>query len=382
MIDSAVIQLNSEQFTVKDRKRFDASKTHGSKGYSVGTAYSSTYQKGWKKKGVYCPSFTLARRRGGNKETEEVLEIQFSLPKLIYGTNIFESDLYDMGRVNKNLLFFANGLGINTTIADFEQAIVRRVDFSKIVVLPVYLGVADRAIRNLSKFDYKPESDFRFDGYENGKNGSKIKFHNSTQGFVVYDKVGELKNNGYTKQEKGLIQKYVEHELKRNLIKLELSLQRKDSMEALLRRYIKTKKKNFTLPEIVSEKEAVKKILLNMFDTIYSTTHSGLITLSEMEENRLLDYLYSSKLSQHQVEKLFFWVRMATNFGIAGTWGRLKEVYSGGNVSANKNKIGQALIELGEIDGNVPNLLGFMRSELVKFEMIKPKSDFFFVNYF
>jgi len=381
MIDSVLIQPNSEQFTIRDVKRFDASSAHGSTGYRVGTLYSSTYQKNWKKRGVYCPLFTLASRRGGNKEPVKTLDIQFSLPKIIYGTNAYEVDTYEMDRIIKNLLFFANGLGINITASELERSVVRRIDFSKIIALPPYLGMADKTVIGLSRFDYKPESGFQYQGYESGRNGAKVKFHNSTQGFVLYDKIGEVINNGYTKQENYLIEKFNKDQVKRNLIKLELSLQRKDSMEALLRNYICGKKKDFNLREIISEKQAVKKILISAFDKVYSSTHMGLITLSEMEENRLLDHLYSSNLSHHQIEKLFFWVRMATNFGIGGTWGRLKESYSGGNVSINKNKISEALTELGPMQGNTPNLLEFMRNELEKFEIIKPADDNFFVNY-
>lgn len=381
MIDSVVLQLKSGQFTVKDRKRFDASKSNGNKGYASRSCYSSSYQKSWKEKGVYCPLFTLYNRRGGFKELPEALEIQYSYPKLIYGTNAFEADIYEIERNYKNLLFFAKGLGIETTIEHLRQAIVRHIDFSKIIVLAVYLGVADKVIPILSKFNYKPESDFRRSMFSNGKEGAAMKFWNTTQGFVGYDKIGEIINNGYTKQEKWLIEKYREGKIKRNLLKFELSLERKDSMEAVIRNHIKTKKKDFTLEDIVSNKQAVKDILLGTFDKIFSPTHIGLITLSEMEENRLLDYLYSSGISQHQVEKLFFWVRMATGFGISGTWSRLSEAYKGGNVSTNKKNIGQAIAELGKLERKVPNLLEFIRNELEKFELVKPKSDNFLVNH-
>lgn len=381
MIDSVVLELNKDQFIIKDPRRFEITRSHGNSGYETKSRRAGKFTETWKERGIYCPSFTLPHRRSGFKEPVDTLEIQYSPPKLIYGTNAFEWDIFEIERNYKGLMFFLDKLGIITTVDELRQTVLRRIDISKTIILAPYFGLADKLIRTLSLFDYKLESDFKYDGYGKGELGASIKFHNTTQGFVVYDKIGEVLNNGYTKQEKWLIEKYQNGTVKRNLMKFELSLQKKNSMEAVLRNRFGTKQKTFTLEEVVSHKKELGDILLGIFDDIYSSTHSGLITLSEMDENGLLDYLYSSGMSQHQVEKLYYWVRMATNFGIAGTWGRLGEVYSGGNVAIVKNKISKAILELGKLDGKTPNLLEFIRAELVKFEMVKPKSDNFFVNH-
>lgn len=381
MIDSVVLQLNSDQFIIKDRNRFDGLKSHGNKGYTAGSYYSSSYAKNWKKKGVYCPLFSLKNGCSGKEELKEILEIQFSLSKIIYGTNAFEIDIYNLSDICEQLLFFLKGLGIETTKESLLNAIVRRVDFSKIIIIPPYLGMANKVIKSLSGFDYKPQSHFEKQTFGDSQYGTSMKFLNSTQGFVIYDKIYEIIKNGYTTQEKWLVESYNKGDIKRNLIKIELSLQRKDSLEAVLNRRILNKKKDFTLEEIISNKEACKAILLDSFNKVINPISTGLITLSEMEDNKLLDYLYSSVLTQHQREKLYFWVRIATNFGIAGLWDKLKDVYAGGNVSEVKKKISQALVELGPLDRNLPNLVEFIRTELEKFEMVKPKTDKFFVKH-
>ena len=64
-----------------------------------------------------------------------------------------------------------------------------------------------------------------------------------------------------------------------------------------------------------------------------------MITLSQMEDNKLRVYLESSGLSQVKQEKLYYWVRMATNFGVAGTWEQLKLKHKGGSVDRRKKRL-------------------------------------------
>jgi hypothetical protein len=156
-------------------------------------------------------------------------------------------------------------------------------------------------------------------------------------------------------------------------LKFELSLHRKDSLEAVLRRRIKNKKKDFTLEDILNT-DLAKGILLDAFDEVFNNTFLGLISLSEMQDNELRAYLESSGLSIKKQESLYYWVRMATNFGVAGVWGHIRQNYNGGSIDRKRKEISLILAELGEIRGIMPNLVGFLRQELNRFEIIKPKS--------
>jgi len=95
-----------------------------------------------------------------------------------------------------------------------------------------------------------------------------------------------------------------------------------------------------------------------------------------MEENVLRAYLDRSGLSIKKQEKLYYWVRMTTNFGISGTWEQIKVKYSGGSIATCKKEIALILTELPKIDGTLPNLVQFLREELEKFEIIKPKRSY------
>ncbi len=94
-----------------------------------------------------------------------------------------------------------------------------------------------------------------------------------------------------------------------------------------------------------------------------------------MEENKLWAYLKKSGLSQTKQRDLFYWVRMATKNGIAGTWEEIKRKFKGGSIIRKKQEISLILQELGTISGNTPNLIDFLRNEHEKFEVIEPKRN-------
>jgi hypothetical protein len=373
MIDSIVLQLNSGQFKLREKHLFHEAKTQQGRGFSTDTKYCAEYSESWRKKGIYCPVFGLPTKKQGDAEAQEFLEIQVSLPKLVHGTNLFDVDIRDLDFILKRLLFFLDDLGVDTTEDELRKAVVKRADFSKIFKLPDYLGEAFDVVRTLAYFDYKPQSEFYLNWYGSGSDGIAIKFWNNTQGYVIYDKFGEILSEGYTKQEMRLKELYEQGKMRRNALRFELSFHRKDSFEAMLRRRVKTgKKKDFCLEELL-DADIAQAILSDVFEKVFSGFAVGLISLSQMEDNKLWAYLAASGLSQIKQEKLCYWVRMATKSGIAGTWEQMKLKLKGGSVAQRKKEVSLALQELGTISGNIPNLIGFLRAEHERFEIIRPK---------
>ncbi len=377
MIDSVVLQLDSEQFQLRKENKFDGSKNQNELGFGSRTLYIKKFVKQEKDKGRYCPKVNLLKsKRGKNEETKRFLEIQVSLPKLLYGTNLFEVDDNDLDAIYSRLQQFLAEIGVDTIAEKLKRAVVKRVDFSKVIRLPDYLGRANEVIYLLSRFDYKQQSDFDYKEFRVG-GGSCIKFLNKTQGYAIYDKFGEILANGYTEMEQKIIEQFNLGKLKRNAVKFEFSLQRKSSLEAVLKRRLDYKKKDFFLVDILSSK-LVSGLLSETFNKVLGQLPVGLISLGQMEENKLRDYLFNSNLGQSKQEKLYFWVRMTTKIGIAGAWEELGRRYSGGSIARQKKEISLIIQELGEISGNTPNLIGFLRDKHKQFEIIKPKEV---VNY-
>lgn len=374
MIDSVVLILNSDQFELGPNNKLDGRKTQHGRGFVINSEYSETYNKNLKKQGFYCPSITKAVKTNSIEGPKEILEIQASLPKLLYGSNLFEIDSEDLEKIYTTLLNCLDGLGIITSKENIKKAIIKRADFSKIIKLPPELGEANKVVETLSRFDYKPRSDYNFHKYNDGNHGRCIKFWNTTQGYVVYDVIGNILTNGYTKTEKTIKEGFSRGQIKRTALRFELSLERKDSFDSVVRKRIQNKEKNrdFSLEDILNENLS-KKILLDVFDNVFNNVSIGLITLSEMEENKLRAYLDDSDISVKKQEKLYYWARMTTNFGIGGTWEQIKLKYKGGSVPNCKKEISLILTALGRINGNTPNLIKFLRNKHEEFEIIKLK---------
>lgn len=374
MIDSVVFVLNSDQFELRPDNKLDGNKNQQGRGFAINSEYCSEYIKKLSKDGIYCPSITKANKYNSMNGTREVLEIQVSLPKLIYGSNLFEINSEDLDKIYSALIFRLNDLGITTTKEYLQKTIIRRADFSKIIKLPDYLGTADKVVEDISKFDYKPSSDYNFHKYYYGNSGRSIKFWNNTQGYVIYDIIGNILANGFIKTEQTIIKGYNDGQIKRTALRFELALETKSSFDAVIRRRIKNteKKRDFYLEDILKE-DLARDILLDIFDKVFSNLAIGLLTLSEMKDNRLRAYLDSSGLNIRKQEKLYFWASLTTSFGYNGFKEQVKLKHKGGSVDRCKKEIALILAELGEMNGSLPNLIIFLRQELEKFEIIKPK---------
>ena len=373
MIDSVYWQLNKGQFKVRNMAVFDGVGTKQFTGFSGKTLFCKKYASDLKKQGIYFPMLEIATEKKGQDLLPEVLNIQASLGKILYESNAFEPDINDAPAIYEKTVKLLDMAGIETSVSELKKAVIRKADFSKVIILPVYLGMANQVILKLFGFNYKPSSTFDFVQYEEGK-GCFMRFGNRTQRFSIYDKIGEIYAKGYTKTEKTIIRAVELKENSRSALKFELGYLRKDSFEKAMRPRITNKQKDYFLEDILNP-ELSKEILLKAFDTVFESVAVGLVSLSEMEENKLWAYLEKSNLSQIKQRELFFWVRMATKNGIAGTWAEIKRKYKGGSVVRKKEEVSLILQELGTISGNTPNLIDFLRAELDKFEIIKPKRN-------
>jgi len=336
MIDSVVLELKNSQYKLRAGHKFDGAKAQRGKGFNISSFYCEGFAKQQRKQGLYFPVINLPKRKVGHEGvTTECLTVQVSLPKLLYATNLFETDEQDLDKIFIGLAGVFGQVGVETSSNELAQAVIRKVDFCKIIKLPDYLGRADEVIYNLFGFNYKTQSDFSLKELRDGREGVYIKFLNTTQGYVIYDKLSEIVNNGYTQKEQIIKDAYLSGQLRNNALKFELALHRKDSLEAVLRRRITGKKKDFVLGDILN-RDLVRGIMLDKFNDIFGKVTTGLISLSEMEDNKLRAYLDDSNLSLVKQQKLYYWVRMATKNGIAGVWEQINRKCKGGSVGKNK----------------------------------------------
>jgi len=376
MIDTVTLKIIKNNFQIFKDNKLDGFKEHKVKNrFEISSHYCKKYRDQKKRSGQYFPVITVHKGRDSNGDEISCLEIQVSLPKLIYGTNLFEIDLSDLDLIYKKLLKNLLEIGIQTDKSSLQTAIVKRIDFSKIIKLPVELGTANQTIKKLSAFDIKQSSKVCLREYlkEDQKiKGVTYKFINTTQGYAIYSKFGEILSNGYTEIEKAIINKINLEEYKDSVIKFEFSLQQKKSVDAELKKFINYKKQNFYLYDVIKDNNIAKQILLNVFDKIFQPQYINLLFLSEMDNNLLEQKLNSQNLSFQNHTILYYLAERTTKIGQLATFNELKARLKGSSYDRYKKKLKNLLLNLDKIVNPTHNLIQFLRKEHNDFILIKP----------
>ena len=272
----------------------------------------------------------------------------------------------------KRTIEYLKMAGVSTDLKNLRKGVLSGVAFSKSILLPFYIGTAEQVIKKIAQIDYKPRSKFRYRDYNDGWEGLYIKFYNPIRGFGAYCKYSEILNNGYTLVEEEIKRQVLEGKQPRDIIRFELTLEKKQSLEAVLKHFIPGKKKDFTLEDIFTNLEISQKLLLEEFDEVYSPMNTGIISLAEMKENRL-DYILNGKISDLKDRALIsYLVNIAIKFDENHLWKQLKREMSGSTYERTKRKVEKIIKELGIFQEPVCNLVEFLRNEIIKFEPIKP----------
>ncbi|HRH33315.1 MAG TPA: hypothetical protein PK720_04225 [bacterium] len=374
MIDTVALQLECEREQISSRF-FDIQQIkYPNREVAIHTVFSNV-RKAFKKQGIYYPVISAKKSKIGRREQGVKLEVQVSLPKLLYGTNLWEVIPEDLEDVYGALQKCIKQTGIEVGLDAVRAAILKRVDFSKIIRIPSVYGTAKQVTRKLSGFNYKQSSDFTYRDYGDFSDGAAMKFYNDTQGYVIYDKFAEILGNGYTNQEEATIKWFHDTLQRRDVIKFELSLERKQSMDAVLRRFIPGKRKDFTLSDVMKDSRVSKQILLETFDKVFDKTYLPLITLSEVQENNLEVFLREKNLPMAEHCKLSYWVNMIHKFGLKATLEYMKERMPGSSYGRYKKELLETMGKLGSIEGEIPSLVGFLRKKHEEFSLISPKGD-------
>jgi hypothetical protein len=374
MIDSVVLQLECKEEQITDQFFSGQQTKQPSHTVSIQKVFSLKHKE-FKKKGLYYPIISAYKRIINGREEGVKLEIQVSLPKLLYCTNLWEIKPNDLEAVCQALHRCLVQTGVDIPLEVITKAILKRVDFSKIVRIPAMYGTAKQVTKKLSVFDYKQCSDFKFREYGDFSDGAAMKFYNDTQGYVVYDKISEIWGNGYTLQEQEIIKWYQETKQRRDVLRFEVSLERKQSMEAVLRRFIPNKKKDFILADIMSDCEVSKQVLLETFNKVFNKDYLPLITLAEMRENSFEAFLRDNDLPLAEHYKLYYWVNMMGKYGLRATLDYMKEKMPKTSFKRFKDCLIGIVEKLPKIEGEIPSLVSYLRKKHEEFELFCPTGD-------
>jgi hypothetical protein len=376
MIDSIVWRLEKDQFKISNELAFDGESSKSIRGrFNTTSIFVSKYATNRKKQGVYFPHIEIKKdkREGAIK----ALEIQASLPRLDFESSLFEVDESRLDPINDKTIRLLKEVNIIVSKEELKKAVIKRADFCKNIIIPPYFGTATQIIRKLEGFNYKQSSGFKHWENLDNEEGVKINFYNTSQGYVLYDKVLEINSNGYTTLEGRLKEASKQGRLKNNVIRFELSFHKQATFEACVRKHLKNKKKHFTLEDILN-RDLAKGILLEAFDKVYQPSFIHTLTLGEMKENELEDFLISKNLSVREYAFLYYWANKAIKIGIQQSLEELKNRTSSNSYNIYKKKIRQTLEEFNKdepIIGYTSSITGYLREEHKRFTIKNPRAQ-------
>ena len=197
MLDTIVLTLSSNMFTIIDKDRFSPSASglyDKQSGYRLGgrgnMKCTQNPTPAELRAGIYKPRLTVTKRFNKFSGYDIPLKIEFSAPKLLFGNNFDELTDEDFESMLSTLKRSLKDMGVLVFSQVLRNAPVSAVHFGKNIALTDYT-TPYTYISKLQKVDYNGILDMSQTDYFNG--GSGIKAHSNSHEIAFYDKVQDLK---------------------------------------------------------------------------------------------------------------------------------------------------------------------------------------------
>jgi len=199
MIDTITLSIPVTKMDIGNLEQFSPSAKNvftTDRGYRY---YSRNPTDTERKLGIYVPIYTLYRRY---RESLDIsLNIQFSIPKLLYKNNFQEVSEYDFERIFDELELKLKTHHFNISRERLINAKIVAIHFSKNILLSEGLNCS-MVLNQLKKaLDTNLKQDFAENQFKNG--GQILHIHTKDSEFAIYDKVRELQQ-AKTSQEKSV----------------------------------------------------------------------------------------------------------------------------------------------------------------------------------
>lgn len=334
------------------------------------------YPQRCKAEGRYFPQVHIVERsrrtKRGMMPTERKLVVQVSLPKLVFGASIFDMDEQLLPVAAQKLAAALKEIKVGVKLEDILEAIVVRVDYSKILQISPSFGTTAKVLRALMPYDMKQSSDFNRRDFHDGKDGFYIKFFNSSQGFVIYDKFDEIVANGKTKLEQEIARQYKDGKWTKGALRIELSLQKKQTVDATLRQFSDTiKKKDYTLRE-AAKADIAKKILMRTFENIYVKDFNRLVRLTDLKNTELLHLIGEHADDFRDRAILYYLAHRVRDIGLKKAIEELKREASPATVTRYKKTV-ETILAKAEAKKDVVGVVPYIQRKLAAFRPVLPK---------
>ena len=157
--------------------------------------------------------------------TNPILYIEFSIPKLLFGNNLYEISAGEEKRVITKLVNILKDLGIEVTRNTLKNAIVRKVHYSKNFILDKKLKCND--VFNLFKETRYPHLR-RFKDYKENKS---IQARCKSFGISIYDKIADMEDSGKYNDDKEF--NLIKGKYKNRILRVEIKFDKVDKTDKL-----------------------------------------------------------------------------------------------------------------------------------------------------
>lgn len=252
MIDTIILTIPRENFTTLQKDDAAVWELHSRSGFYEKHIKTQTPKQ--KHDGIYRPRISMIRRG-----RLELLRIEFSIPKLIFGNNVDEVCEKDFENVLETLKLRLQDFGVYVFIPHLRKAIVSTFHPSKNILLSGGY-TASGIIKELRKINLTKKMDLNRDSFRN--DGESIQLYTNSHSLVIYDKVKDLNkpkgralDKDSTPTQQSLFQE-LENLRKPEILRIEARLSKKVKMDAML---VKCGfDKNPTFEDIFKEKLCLK----------------------------------------------------------------------------------------------------------------------------
>ncbi len=195
MIDTIVLTLNENSFTIVEHDKFSPS--------TEGLYSSSYYRLGGRANlickqnptsrelaaGIYKPRLSATKRLNRHRNFEITLKVEFSIPKLLFGNNFDELEDADFPLVVSRLREKLRDMGVLVTEPILSSAPISSIHFSKNVPLVDYT-TPYTYLERLSRINLNQRLDLNQTDFRN--EGHSLKFRANSFEVAFYDKMKDL----------------------------------------------------------------------------------------------------------------------------------------------------------------------------------------------
>lgn len=227
------------------------------------------------------------------KEVKYVMEITFSVPKLLYGNSVQEASDADLNKVLAVLQNALSRAGIQVEKTALAGARLTSVHLCKNVILPKSIQLR-HILAELQRVDISKVVDVTERESKNG--GQVFHIYSGTVGRVFYDKVADSirpkvkrMDKGYMDQERAVIDDYLLHSTE--IFRYEYRLKKTVTVERVVNKALDRKPKSYVIFRDIFTTGLPKKILLQSWHEIVDRAENQLALIGPTDRYQLLQHI-------------------------------------------------------------------------------------------